>query len=134
MMVLAVTLPPESRPGVRVDQATARLNRAQKLKAELEEKLSLLEVEQAAQDNLTEIAAATAELENAKRALIPSAPTTDPGSACITFSSSRQNSKGFCSRVRKAWPQIQKKRKEQNGAATKATRLLESPRRPHKRR
>ena len=35
---------------VRVDQATARLTRAQKLKAELEEKL--LEVEQAVQDNL----------------------------------------------------------------------------------
>ena len=69
---------------VRVDQATARLTRAQKFKAELEEKL--LEVEQAVQDNLMEIAAATAELENAKRALIPSAPTTDPGSACITFS------------------------------------------------
>ena len=84
MMALKVTLPPETRPGVRVDQATARLTRAQKLKAELEEKL--LEVEQAVQDNLTEIAAATAELENAKRALIPSAPTTDPGSACITFS------------------------------------------------
>ena len=33
-----------------------------------------------------EIAAASAELENAKRALIPSAPTIDPGSACITFS------------------------------------------------
>ena len=45
MMALKVTLPPETRPGVRVDQATARLNRAQKLKAELEEKL--LEVEQA---------------------------------------------------------------------------------------
>ena len=84
MMALKVALPPETRPGVRVDQATARLARAQKLKAELEEKL--LEVEQAAQDNLTEIAAATAELENAKRSLIPSAPTTDPGSACITFS------------------------------------------------
>ena len=60
MMALKVTLPPETRPGVRVDQATARLTRAQKLKAELEEKL--LEVEQAVQDNLTEIAAATAEL------------------------------------------------------------------------
>ena len=84
MMALKVTLLPETQPGVRVDQATARLARAQKLKAELEEKL--LEVEQAVQDNLTEIAAATAELESAKRALIPSAPTTDPGSACITFS------------------------------------------------
>ena len=79
-----ITLPPETRAGVRVDQATARLTRAQKLKAELEEKL--LEVERAVQDNLTEIAAATAELENAKRALIPSAPSTDLGSACITFS------------------------------------------------
>ena len=69
-MALKVTLPPETRPGVRVDQATARLARAQKLKAQLEEKL--LEVKQAVQDNLTEIAAATAELENAKRALISS--------------------------------------------------------------
>ena len=82
MMALKVTLPPE--PGVRVDQATARLTRAQKLKAEPEEKL--LEVEQAVQDNLMEIAAATTELENAKHTLIPSAPSIDSGSACITFS------------------------------------------------
>ena len=92
MLALKVTLPPETRPGVRVDQATARLAQAQELKVELEEKL--FEVEAAVQDNLTKIAMATAELENAKRALIPSAPTTDPGSACITFSreSSLQNS------------------------------------------
>ena len=58
--------------------------RAQKLKVELEEKL--FEVEAVVQDNLKEIALATEELENPKRALIPSAPTTDPGSACITLS------------------------------------------------
>ena len=82
MMALKVTLPPgnptrgQSRPGhgqiVRSSKPNSRR--------------SSLSVEQAVQDNLTEIAAATAELENAKPALIPSAPTTDPGSACITFS------------------------------------------------
>ena len=36
MMALTVTLPLETRPGVRVDQATARLTRAQKVKTELE--------------------------------------------------------------------------------------------------
>ena len=65
MLALKVTLPPETRPGVRVDQATARLARVQKLKVELEEKL--FEVEAAVQDNLKEIAAATAELENVKK-------------------------------------------------------------------
>ena len=34
-VALKVTLPPETRPGVRVDQATARLARAQKLQVEL---------------------------------------------------------------------------------------------------
>ena len=118
---------PETRPGVRVDQATARLTRAQKLKVELEEKL--LEVEQAAQDNLTEIAAANAELENAKRALMRVSsqapqPQTLAQPVSPSAGSSLQNSKGFCSPVRKAWPQIQKKRKEQNGV----TALQRKPR------
>ena len=66
MLALKVTLPPETRPGVRVDQATARLARAPRLKVKLEEKL--FEVETAVQDNLNEVAAAAADLENVKRA------------------------------------------------------------------
>ena len=115
------TLPPETRPGVRVVQATARLARAQKLKVELEEKL--FEVEAAVQDKLTQIALATAELENAKRALIPSAPTTDPGSACITFSRAVCRApRVFACLSEKAWPAIPKERKEQNGGGQKDTR------------
>ena len=128
MLAFKLTLPQETRPGVRVDQATPRLARAQKLKVKLEEKL--FEVEAAVQDNLKEIAAATAELENAKRVLIPSAPTTDHGSACISFS--REQSAGlhgFVLAFQKAWAAIQKERKEQNGDAPKAMRLPESPKR-----
>ena len=136
-MALKVTLPPETRPGVRVDQATARLTRAQKLKAELKEKL--LEVKQAVQDNLTEIAAATAELENAKRALIPSAPTTNLGSACITFNREQSAElQGFllsCQESMAIDPEDKERTKRRcDGAATKATRPLESPRKPHRRR
>ena len=61
-------------------------------------------------------------------------PQTLAQPASPSAGSSLQNSKDFCSRVRKAWPQIQKKRKEQNGVATKAARPLEPPRRPHRRR
>ena len=92
------------------------LARAQKLKVELEEKV--FEVEAAVQDNLTEIAMATAELENAKRSLIPSAPAANPGSACITFSRKQiAELYGFLLACRKAWPVIPKEGTEQNGCA-----------------
>ena len=79
VMALKVTLPPETRPGVRVDQATARLARAQKLETELEEKL--FEVEQ-----LCRTISWRLPLPSSKCALIPSAPTTYLGPTCITFS------------------------------------------------
>ena len=68
-----------NRPGIRVYQATARLTKAQKLKAELTRSSSR-------SSKRYKTISRRSELESAKRALIPSAPTTDPGSACITFS------------------------------------------------
>ena len=65
MLALKVTLPPETRPGVRVDQTTARLARAQKLKVKLEEKL--FEAEAVVQDYFKEIDLAAEELENAEK-------------------------------------------------------------------
>ena len=55
-------------------------------KAQSRTRRELFEVETAVQDNLKETALATEELKNVKRALIPTTPMTDPGSACITFS------------------------------------------------
>ena len=55
-----------SRPG------HSQAGESSKLNVELDEE-KLLEVEAAVQDNLKEIALATDDLENAKRALVPSA-------------------------------------------------------------
>ena len=84
MLALQGTLPPETRPGVRVDQATACLTRVQKLKVELEEKL--LMVEAALQDNSQGDCPGPRRTRQRKaRAFTPSTPVTEPGSTRTTF-------------------------------------------------
>ena len=126
MFALKVNLPQKTKPGVRVDQATARLAIKQKFQTELGKKTSR-DLKAAAQDNLKEIALGADEFENANRALIPNALATEAKVVSPSTGSNLQNSTFSRCHARKPWPAILKERREQNGDTQKATRPLQSP-------